>query len=67
MVLIRKGYPPTEYYERATFDIVRFNVDTDPFALPQIVPVASDAGKRFEKIWTLNEVPYKGQFFGGQE
>lgn len=66
MVLIRKQTPNGEAYERATFDLVRFNVDVDPTSAPAIVPVGPDNGKLFERVWKVDEVPFKGQFFGGQ-
>lgn len=67
MVLIRKQTPIGDVYERATFDLCRFNVDVSPDAAPVILPVSSDQGKLFERIWKVDEVPFKGQFFGGQE
>lgn len=70
MVLIRKKLPDgSQTTERATFDLVRFNIDTDPEGQQFICPVGvgGDVGKLFERIWTVDEAPFKGQFFGGQE
>lgn len=68
MILIRRQIDGKETFERASFDLVRFNVDTDGNAEQFIVPVSgSDKGKIFERIWKLDEQPYKVQFFGGQE
>ena len=62
MILIREG----DLLKRATFDLVRFNVDVNPEAEPVIVPFGgSDKGKLFERIWTVDQQPYKKQFFGG--
>lgn len=69
MILVRrKDEFGREVLERATFDLVRFNVDTFPNAEQYIIPVSgTDKGKIFERIWTVDEQPYKVQFFGGQE
>lgn len=69
MVLIRKTLPDGSIVtERATFDLVRFNVDTDPEGKQSIVPIGEggDRGKLFERIWTVDDAPFKKQFFGGQ-
>lgn len=69
MILIKKQLPGgATVTERATFDLVRFNVDTDPDAKQEIVPVGQggDNGKLFERIWTVDDAPFKKQFFGGQ-
>lgn len=67
MILVRKHTPSGDVYERCTFDLVRFNVDVDPEAPTSIMPVVDDRGKLFERIWKVDEVPFKVQFFGGQE
>ena len=69
MVLIRKKLPDgSTVTERATFDLVRFNVDTDPKGRQYVSPIGngSDTGKVFERIWTVDEAPFKVQFFGDQ-
>lgn len=69
MILIRKKLPDGKFAtERATFDLVRFNVDTDPDVKPVIVPLGTggDRGKLFERVWTVDEAPFKVQFFGSQ-
>ncbi len=45
--------------KRAPFDIVRFNVDSDPGARRYLVPVGMDAGKVFEKVWVTDKMPWK--------
>ena len=45
---------------RAPFDIVRFNVDTDPAAKREIVPNNNqdDHTKVFEKVWIVDTLPW---------
>lgn len=65
MVLIRKPLANgSTVIERAAFDLVRFNVDTDPDAKQYISPVGDggDSGKLFERVWTLDEAPFKERF-----
>jgi hypothetical protein len=54
-------------WKRAPYDLVRFNVDVDPDAKPVIVPnVGGDQGKRYERIWRVQEMPYSEKVdFGG--
>ncbi len=59
----------TDLYVRVPFELVRFNVDVDPDAPAQIVPVGSpmvpvsgvkpDSPKIYEKIWITDTVPFK--------
>jgi hypothetical protein len=48
---------------RLPFDIVRWNVDQDPHAPKEIVPSMThpDTQKVFEKVWTVDEVPFAGR------
>ena len=55
-------------WERAPFDLVRFNVDTNPASPAFIVPlggmtsesgVKQDIQKQYEKIWMVDEMPWK--------
>lgn len=64
MILIRRQVDGKESFERSTFDLVRFNVDDNPTSEQYIMPVTNDSGKIFERIWKVDEQPYKVQFFG---
>lgn len=45
---------------RAPYDVVRFNVDTDPAAQREIVPNVGhdDHGKVFERVWIVESLPW---------
>jgi hypothetical protein len=45
--------------ERLLFDLVRFNVDTDPDAERALVPVGEDKGKVFERVWITKSIPWQ--------
>jgi len=46
-------------YRRAEFDLVRFNVDENPEAEKDIVPVGlSDRGKIFERVMKTDSMPF---------
>jgi hypothetical protein len=61
-------------YRRNPFDLVRFNVDADPDAPQEIVPLGPVAGndggisetdKIYEKVWIVETAPWVGkQDFG---
>jgi hypothetical protein len=75
MILLRKPQPDgPDLYERVPFDLCRFNVDTDPSATPQIVPLGGepatqtpDGGKVYERIWFVDVVPWRPEAGGGVE
>ena len=56
-IYIKKG----DGWEKAPYEIVRFNVDADPDARPFIVPSDESDGKIYERIWKVDETPYKGK------
>jgi hypothetical protein len=60
MVLVKhEGTAGGSLYRRAEFDLVRFNVDVDPDAPQEIVPVgATDKDKIFEHIWKTENMPF---------
>jgi hypothetical protein len=46
-------------YRRAEFDLVRFNVDENPDAEQDIVPVGvTDRGKIFEHVMKTDSMPF---------
>jgi hypothetical protein len=52
-------------YRRNPFDLVRFNVDTDPDAPQEIVPVGpqsgvglNDSDKIYENVWVVETAPW---------
>jgi len=62
------------FFQKVPFEIVRFNVDDNPSAQPQIVPDGPDLGvpgginsggtsvdrdKIYENIWYVDEIPWK--------
>ena len=63
LVLVKAGEENgKKLYKRAQFDLVRFNVDENPDAESEIVPVGwSDKGKLFEKVWKVDEMPFAGK------
>jgi hypothetical protein len=76
MVLVRiKDEGNQTLVKRVPFDIVRFNVDTNPDAAPNIVPLGqpnasssdTDSDKVYEKIWFVDEVPFRPGAGGGFE
>jgi hypothetical protein len=69
-------------YERAAFEIVRFNVDTTPDAPEEIVPVGQQKGypsgtaaspakpdgpKLYERIWVVDTMPFRPGAGGKQQ
>lgn len=63
-IYVRSG----DGHVRLPYDLVRFNVDTDPDSKPFAVPLGEggDSGKIYERIWKVDEVPYQGKLsFGG--
>ncbi len=65
-IYLKKG----DLWERVPYDLVRFNVDVDPSAPVQIVPLGQggDAGKLYERVWRVHELPFGEKVnFGGQE
>lgn len=56
-------------YKKLPFELVRFNVDTHPDALEEIVPCGEDvlnpsgnkqdSDKIYEKIWIVDALPWK--------
>lgn len=76
MILLRKPQPSgKDLYERVPFEIVRFNVDTNPDAPPLIVPLGAsddtgptpDFPKVYEHIWFVDTVPWQPGAGGGVE
>jgi hypothetical protein len=81
MVLIRHPqHGGGELFERAGFDLVRFNVDTYPDSEAVIVPLGQDRGnesgtkpdgpKLYERIWVVDTLPFRPSsdgkiYFGG--
>lgn len=70
MILVRHPQPDgTALFERVPFDLVRFNVDTDPDAEQLIMPVGDvqisptgaqpDGPKLYERIWIVDTVPFR--------
>jgi hypothetical protein len=67
-----------EIFERAGFDLVRFNVDIQPDAPFWIIPVGDmgvssnlgvkpDADKQWERIWVVDGgQPFRGKTYFGQ-
>lgn len=63
-------------YRRNPFDLVRFNVDSDPDAPQEIVPVGSLAGnaagitesdKLYENVWIVETAPWSPGAGGKQD
>ena len=60
-----------EQYVRAPFEMVRFNVDDNPDAVQEIVPLGElrqtpdgskpDGSKVYEKIWIVDQVPFSAK------
>ena len=58
-----------DLYERVPFDLVRFNVDDNPDAPEEIIPIGSgdsvnpsgvkDSAKIYERIWIVDAVPWR--------
>jgi hypothetical protein len=71
MILVKCGETkeaiPGSLYRRHEFDLVRFNVDVNPNAKPDVVVCGdTDHGKIFERIWKVDEAPFAvKQNFGG--
>jgi hypothetical protein len=63
-----------DFYERAPYELCRFNVDTDPSAKPVIIPLGQNeisgpvgtadtwvnrpSAKIYEKIWIVDQIPW---------
>lgn len=55
-------------FERAAFELVRFNVDENPDAVEEVMPIGEIAGnasgtkpdgpKIYEKIWVVDTAPF---------
>lgn len=61
MILVKVGVDGggNKTYRRLAYDLVRFNVDENPNARPDIVPVGTtDDNKIFERIWKVDEIPF---------
>lgn len=65
-----------ELYVRVPFELVRFNVDVNPDATTNIIPVGQnvvnqtgdkpDSPKLYEKIWIVDSYPWRDKhWFGG--
>jgi len=76
--VIEKDNSGGKLYKRAPFDLVRFNVDSNPDAEPEIVPLGvqesppgtaatppkPDTDKIYEKIWVVETMPYSASRTG---
>lgn len=72
MILVRRPqHGGDDLWEVAPFELVRFNVDSDPDAPQQVVPIGQsntavtvggtkqDSPKIYEKIWFVDTVPWR--------